>query len=77
MVQVSIMEEAGQDVPNWLRGEADRFKNHQVDITIALRLTILLARVESNGRHTGSTDGRRSWRCSWRWSWKIKWHWVL
>merc|ERR1712112_358610 len=26
---VSIMEEAGQDVPNWLRGEADRFKNHQ------------------------------------------------
>ena len=43
MVQVSIMEEAGQDVPNWLRGEADRFKNHQVDITLDLRLTMLLA----------------------------------
>ena len=43
MVQVSIMEEAGQDVPNWLRGEADRFKNHQVDITLELRLTMLLA----------------------------------
>ena len=42
MVQVSIMEEAGQDVPNWLRGEADRFKNHQVDITLELRLTMLL-----------------------------------
>ena len=40
MVQVSIMEEAGQDVPNWLRGEADRFKNHQVDITLDLRLTM-------------------------------------
>ena len=40
MVQVSIMEEAGQDVPNWLRGEADRFKNHQVDITPGLRLTM-------------------------------------
>jgi len=26
---VTIMEEAGQDVPSWLRGEADRFKNHQ------------------------------------------------
>ena len=43
IVQVSIMEEAGQDVPNWLRGEADRFKNHQVDITLDLRLTMLLA----------------------------------
>merc|ERR1719341_2732733 len=26
---VTIMEEAGQDVPSWLRGEADRFNNHQ------------------------------------------------
>ena len=24
------MEEAGQDVPSWLRGEADRFSKHEV-----------------------------------------------
>ena len=24
------MEEAGQDVPSWLRGEAERFEKHQV-----------------------------------------------
>ena len=24
------MEEAGQDVPSWLRGEADRFTKHEV-----------------------------------------------
>ena len=29
-VQVTIMEEAGQDVPSWLRGEADRFTKHEV-----------------------------------------------
>ena len=31
--QVTIMEEAGQDVPSWLRGEADRFLKHQVQVS--------------------------------------------
>ena len=36
------MEEAGQDVPAWLRGEADRFKNHQVQDSFDLGVFYLI-----------------------------------
>merc|ERR1719500_2176672 len=44
---VTIMEEAGQDVPSWLRGEADRFTKHE-------------ARQREEGRGGDARGGGRS-----------------
>lgn len=90
-VQVTIMEEAGQDVPSWLRGEADRFLKHEVQgivflssyVTFAtqalydLLIGICMKQPSQYFHcHSGSPERGRPWRRFKR-RWKVRWQWML
>ena len=75
------MEEAGQDVPSWLRGEADRFSKHEVQdgfegVFISICHTGSNEHIARVVLYPGSTEGGRPRRrCKRRW--KVGRQWML